>query len=422
MPAREQLAGWRFWLAETPTMTNIGEFTKAVSRSLTVTLNRPGSASCLVHAEDPLFDRVAEVSTSIVAIRDDQVRWSGPVWTSTASASGRTKQVQAVGWFEGLRHRVIRRTLKAAVGETGGDPILVARPGDFTLPGIFSTPGAGGDAEPGTLYAPLVWNNYDAGAVAKYLLELANRKAETRITVGAVATTQPRSGTYDPIQGQYIGDIILELSNLESGFDFVIHPETREMTIYAKKMADLRGDVTFAYGASAQNLLAADRSRDASRTCNWMMAFSSEDGQSRYVEDTLSQTELGLVFEEVQSLTGLTQPNPYTEAADPLLAFVGGEVAVRAYPRESWQITPKPWSYAKNASDQIQSVPRLFEDYDVGDLVSLDVDPPTDSNGNVLPGISTPEGLAVRIFGVSINIDENGNETITNVQTSPDSG
>ena len=93
------------------------------------------------------------------------------------------------------------------------------------------------------------------------------------------------------------------------------------------------------------------------------------------------------IVEEVANLSD-------AKNSDILQYYAAGEVAVRSSPRKTYSITPFP--YFTNGR-----VPEPFVDYDIGDIVTLSAK--WGKRINI-------EGEPLRVFGMSFNIDEEGNE------------
>jgi hypothetical protein len=226
----------------------------------------------------------------------------------------------------------------------------------------------------------------DAGAIATALLADANATSATGITIGSVETTQNRTRTYKKYQN--IGQEINALSEIESGYDWYIDPLTKELDISAVRRT-FQTDTVFVYGSSISSI---SRQILGETVANKIFAMGNSTVGS--AQDSTSITRYGLL----EAQESLSEVNSTTIIA----AFANAEVVIRKDPRQIIDMVPFPWT-------PTNSVPRLFEDYDIGDVVYVDVD----------YGTLQLARQAVRVFGVTINIDENGNERISSVETSP---
>jgi hypothetical protein len=153
-----------------------------------------------------------------------------------------------------------------------------------------------------------------------------------------------------------------------------------------------RTDTLFGYNKFPNNV-SEDFSvtPDPSSICNYFRAIGQMS--EGLAQDAPSQAEYGL-FEETGSLSDVADANI-------LVAYAGAEVAVRATPRITYNFTP----FIAGEFNQVDP----FEHYDIGDIVYLSYD----------NGLYEENQRAVRIFGFSVQVNENGNEKVTNVLLSP---
>jgi hypothetical protein len=104
------------------------------------------------------------------------------------------------------------------------------------------------------------------------------------------------------------------------------------------------------------------------------------------VEDSVSMDIYGL-FEENNTLTQANQ--------DILAPYGMAELAIRARPFVVYNLVPQPYG------------PRLFDDFQIRDMIFFTA---IKENFRV-------QNQAIRIFGATVNIDDAGNETISQLQT-----
>lgn len=340
---------WRFELAHSSDMSNIAELRQARGRSLTCTLNRAGALNFSVPLDSDIASDIYEVVTCVKVSLDDDVVWSGPVWTCEESIDGSkaSLNVGCVGWLQTLDKRVVRPTWNRNQS--------------------------------------ISYRNVEAGAIAHDLLTRSNSDAlaagaPSYVVPGTYEVTQLRTRTYQPWSG--ILTSINELTEIESGFDMIVDPETRALNIYAamKNATECRYQL-------GNNVATVSRNTDAGRMINYMTAYSSSAGYAA-VTDPDSCATYGL-YEEAQSLSDVVNPTI-------LAAFAAAEIAVKHHPLSVITFTPKPETY----------VP--FRDFNVGDTVEL-----TAQHGR----LQITEQL-LRMFSFSVGESRNGTfGAVSGIQT-----
>lgn len=235
----------------------------------------------------------------------------------------------------------------------------------------------------------------DAGLIIEDLLAKARAIDPTLpITMGDIQASQDRSITYG--LDQSIGQAIIDFGSLEAGVDWWIDPITLQLNVSARKGNDLK-NVRWTYigdGKSDQsNLSNVIEDVDGSTVVNDF--FARGNGGTGYEQDPFSKENYG-VIQESQSLADVSDVNV-------LVAFAAGEIIYRSNPRVTYTLTPKSTSKV--------TVPRFKRNFDIGDTTYLlarkdGID--TTTNG---------EGQAVRVFAVSLSINNQDTETITSLQT-----
>lgn len=337
---------WEFVLANSDDMTRIGSLIFARNKQLTLALNEPGSANFTMPVNSDLAQEISPVEHCIMVLRDDEVVWSGPVWTIEENLPDETMNVVAVGWFEELNHRFL--------------PIKM----------IFT------DVDAATIVNDAISSLSTYSPPAPY------------VRIGYTEPTQIRSATYEKFYN--IGRMIKELSDVESGFDFIVDPITRTLEIYGQYMTD-RPNALFAYNVATSNIQNVRRIKDGSILANYVTVQGGAGSLAEFAEDTISEARYGRLEDYItigtvqQGIAG---------------AYAGVEVALRSLPRVSWEIVPMPYS---------ESVPqpRLFKDYYLGDKVYLSVD-----YGNI-----KTEKQAMRVFKATLQIDDEDNEQVVSLET-----
>jgi hypothetical protein len=338
------MAEWRFWLANSDDMSEIG-LLPASQKSITFQMNNPGHASFSVPANANIAQYIESNKTCIIARRNGVIRWSGFISGVRDEAPGNVVSCTASGWYELLNHRLINPTQAATMNYT----------------------------------------TIDAGTIASNLLAAANAIYPTGITIGTVEASIARTRKYENFQN--IGQEINNLSVVENGFDYEINPATRQLNIYYP-MGETQTNATFGYNALPNNLSSFTRQEDGLNMINKIFV----QGRNTYAVvppgTPTTATDYGL-FEDMQSLTEVTE-------ASILLAYGGSEVIIKERPIVVYSITPKK-----------DTVPRPFDHYYLGDTLSFSVKTPR----------ITVNEQAVRVYGFTVEIDNSGVETVTQLQT-----
>jgi len=337
---------WRFFLAHSYDPTSrICELSSSKSRQLTVELLKTGSFSCVCPLTSDEANYAAPWTTCVVAERLDQPLWSGPITNIRGQLASKQVTLTASGWMELLNRRILR--------------------------------------------ARQVFYLVDAGLIAQQLVAYVNGIRDTGIYCTYVETTQPRSLTYEI--GTFVGPLITALAELEDGFDFTIDPITKELRIFAKKMA-FREDTVFSIGAPPHNLADCEVVEDGTTLCNFELGKGAIPWAQAEDDDSIGAFG---EFDDFVSLSDVNNP-------DVLLAYVGVDVAIRSSPRLTFNVTPFTWS-----SDN--AVPGFAIDYDLGDVVYV----------TCVGGRYNFRKQAQRVYSVSFSIDDEGNEKVTGLKTTP---
>jgi hypothetical protein len=368
--------GWRYLLADTETLEPIDEIAKAKGRTLSLSLATSGNANFSVPLDDRVGGQIRSLETSVLAVQDDEIQWSGFVWTIDDQAHNNSRQVNVVGWFEELNKRIVR------------GPYTDLRP--------VNVPSQAQD-----------FISVDASTIIRALLDKANAQ---RDDLGTLRPTHMTNGTFDlsnvrtysAVPGQKIGEEIRKFSQLEGGVDLWVDPETRQLHIFWDQIisgssvfgmgADKRNDIVLGYNFGPQNLYEASRQINPDRTVMRMTA-SAPIG-ARRAEDRAAMDQTGFMFEDQMQL-------PEAKDVDILSAYAGAEVALRSYPFTLYGIRPFPWT-ATNSS------PRPLKHYTIGDIVSA----------TAVQGAFVMQKQAIRVHGLDLSIPDDGaSELVTSLQT-----
>jgi hypothetical protein len=272
-------------------------------------------------------------------------------------------QFSCVGWLEHAQKRILWSTLDYSNGGAG-------TPSDTIAFGLINTINAQDPAHP--------------------LL----------IKPGSVTGTMPvrnRYYAYPGVNGAaptILGPALQELSDIEAGFDYEVDPVTRAVNLYAWDSYADRTDIRMGYNTGAKDLKNVTWQEDASKTCNFMGIVSL--GAPVFVDDPTSMDKYGN-YEEYNSLSNANQNilQPYGVA----------ELVIRSRPLVTYTLTPSPRTANRGG-------PSLFDDFNIGDKVYWSA-----KKDHV-----TIIGQAIRVFGATVSLDDNDNETVGALQTSPASG
>lgn len=338
------MAQWRIFLAESNDLEPKGEITtQASGKSLQLALNRPGAFSCSVPLDTEYKDHLVPVKNCIVAMKDDEIVWSGPIWSRIISFNEDQISLSAVGWFEILTKRYLTETI--------------------------------------------THTTTNLGDIAFDLLDKANAQQDTWISEGINTNSEVRTVKYE--QFQNIGEEILNLADIEAGYDISVHPSTRELNIRAWNDYEIKEDVLFGYNWGPKNVEQLTLTEDADSMANRI--YVQGTNITAQADENPSQLDYNL-FTEVISLTDVKDQ-------DLLAAIANAEVAVKKNPKVIIEFIP--------LIDVDGSTPELFSEYEIGDKIFLNAK---------YKGVEIQE-QAIRVFGANIEIDNNGNEKISSLQT-----
>jgi hypothetical protein len=372
------MSNWRYILAATPPvgslprvpLVKIGELDQARGRDVEFGLNRSGNAKGAISLFDPLAEEFfigtpkrGTIRRSIIVMSDNATIWSGPIATLDGGAPEMTMGFNAVGWFEMLNYRELRK--------------------DLSFSGV----------NPAT---SLNWTDVD---IAYALLAEANTQDPFRptwISKGtATGQRQPRERKYT--LGQKIGPLIHELSEVENGFDYEIDPVTRDLNIYGAgsggKGID-RPEAHFGYYFGPGNLENWKFAEDGLSTMNYMLAYGNQGITPGLAFDEGSMNGFG-IFQESATLTNVS-------GSGILMAYAGAEITIRALPKLTYSINPFPWH-------PDLPIPRLGTDFNIGDRGRLSIN----------AGAVSTFKQHIRFYGAGVNIPDVGNERITKLDISP---
>ena len=387
-------AYWKFILARSRDLSNIGELTQARDRQLSMVLNRSGSLSFSIPMNDELGAQIWPIESAIKAYRfgstGAQLVWSGYVNTIDEDVANERMTVNCVGWLDRLAKRILHRDKAYATIDDGAivQDLLADVNGNITT----------GEHASGTTSAQIPGDNYTARWPAgsspntptwiKWGGLLPNEG-----TGGATAyIAQTRSQNYARFQTN-IQQAIQALTDIENGCDFDIDPTARTLNVYRKKRRVL-DTVVFGFRFGPENVAQFNRQIDGSALANYGLATGAASIAPGFYHDQASQDIYGPV-QEVYALSDVTR-------AEILGAYANAEIVLKRVPRQIYTITPFRWT------DE-NSVPEPFVNYRLGDQVRF----------VARSGTRVSINQQVRVFGIQVSIDAESNESLGQLQIYP---
>lgn len=252
-------------------------------------------------------------------------------------------------------------------------------------------------------YYSIPSGSYPSG-VGAYPLPLVNGSSPNTITwiepgqyyssgvgAGLSSSVTPSQKNFKIEQDQSFGEAITSITAQENGPDIDVHPISRKLNVYAKK-GDDKSNIFFGFGWGPENVKQFSKNIQTSEIANNLIGRSNGISPVLVATDSNSLSEYGL-FEDVLNL------NQTAASSDTLRYYTAAEYIFRSGPLVSYSITPYP--YTINSS-----VPEPFVDYNIGDKVQF----------RAIKSPRINESGAFRVFGISISIDDDGNETIGELQ------
>jgi hypothetical protein len=353
---------WNFLLT-TPTGELVGELTNARERSLQLGLSRTSLANFRQNWEDPLSEDLLRGAETLLQVYDDEkvLRFHGRPVSLEATADGDEKLLAATfaGPTWNWQYRVVGRSANASTAS-------------------------------GT-----------RAAIAKTLIDAANAEGTTRArTTATSAGSTVTNFNYGPYESLW--EAVRRSAEGLDGYDWIETPEPwNDGYIAHWTTADLLGaeqpDTVFEYAGGRSNVQQLTWNRDWSTMANqlWHLADGGIDapgsnGATLTASDSASAVSYGL-FQAVVEAQGIVT----AELRNQLLQ---DHLRVRAEPREVYTFTPDIADPGRPGR-----VPVFNTDYTIGDLVVLRC-----QEGPLFDGY-------VRVYAVTINIDDAGTASVTPV-------
>jgi hypothetical protein len=341
---------WKVYLADSSTLTPAKDITNGHDKTLTLSFNRSGNFSCRIPLNAENLNLTQTNQKSILVVKNENIVWSGPIWTRTINLAENMIEIACVGWFDILLNRYFYSDINTY---------------EFTPT--------------------------NEGAIAFALLNIANTEYNTWISQGSNSSTSLRTVKFEIFQS--IGEEIINLSDLENGFDFEITPDTRVMNIVDSNNFTVNTNIVFGYNCFSDNVATIDISEDGSQMKNKISAVSNDNFVSTAI-DTDNYATHNLMAEVIQ-LNETSDHNLVSAVAE-------AEISIKKNPFIDYNLNLKPYGDSNPYS--------LFTDYNLGDKISF-------SAKKYIDGEEIIFAAEPRIFGCSLQIDEWGNETATSLQT-----
>lgn len=395
---------WRVNIRKSADLSLIGEL-QANNRQLTLSHNTPGSCQW---DYDMLGDFAASIQPYNTCVSWERYNWRSTLAWRNAGHAGEIydwiwsgfvlpikedwptdkMSVQCVGWGQRYAKRIIRRDKTYASNSDDGAIFqdLVGEMNLTTAPDGYVVPVPAG-SNPSTptwiAWGGMVPNEGPGGATA-YV---------SRPSIGAGIA-------YSKTKYQPVLPIFDELSGVEFGCDWWVHPLSRLFYVYRKRCTS-RSDVIVAYKWGPNNIGKFSRDIDANEKANYVLTTGASTTTPQYADNTTDQATNGLI-ESVTQLSEVTNNQV-------LLENSGAEIILRANGKISYGITP--FQYVGDIGLDQNSVPEPFVDYDpIGDEFQI---------AAVHPVRGTIMGETVRSFAANVALSDTGDEQIGQLQVAP---
>lgn len=358
---------WKFILTDNQGSV-IGEVLNASSRKVVLPLKSTPTCSFNIDVSNPYADFFTEPTWDgiVKGYRNNVLQFCGPVVSGqeNGSATGGTVQVNAAGPFWKLNFRMLGRP-----------------------------------ASSGATITPWVMGNqitvFDLGTIAQAMLNEANAQGYTGIDNGSL--TASSSGAAGPYVLQPCGDAIINLSVGVNSFEFEVAPiePTNVGQAFPRLgvfnvgplISTVQSNVVLEMGAGGADIISYSNTVDRSKRLNrgYMLQSAVTDNSDTLMsENTASQSAIGVYAGAVDS--GGVEWDVYRQI------LLDQNVAVRRFCQQIINFVPRP-----------DSRYQPLVDYKVGDQVRCRV---------IVNGKFRFDGM-FRIWGITFDIDEQGNESPT---------
>lgn len=204
----------------------------------------------------------------------------------------------------------------------------------------------------------------DAGAIAWGLINTQNGRSTTRIRQGTIASSVTRARTY--VEGEIVAEKILQLAEVDDGFWFLINPVDGvpgtfgEFDVRYPTPGGSALGATFQYGDETVGNLAS-YSREQNLPLNRVRATGASEGENvltAYRQDNASISQFDMIEDDRSFPTVIHTATLDEHALEEL------------HPQPRVLYTGDIVDQSDNSLGDV-FVPALFDDFDVGDTVSL---------------------------------------------------
>jgi hypothetical protein len=378
---------WRFFLCKSPVpgedptlpLKKITWLRDARDKALNVAQNRSGDVGFQFPARGKWAVELHDPANCILATRNDEDIWSGPIATLSGSSSNKFSgmmPVKAVGWLDLADYRELREDV--SYGATNNYSHLSG-----AVAGQGTTLPAGHTAAEGTS-----WND------AEIIFDLINKingydpAHAMPITPGiAVGTRYVRQKSWT--KGTKLSQCLRDLTDLEAGIDITVNPTTRKLDVYSWDSYTDHPEIVLGFNKPPFNCSEFSWSQDNMAIRN-RMPLAGKNGASALVQDSASMDLYGIREESVNL--------PDVGESDILLYYGGAEVAIKKAVHRFYTVVPKQTT-AKS--------PQPFDDFKIGDALRTSID----------FGPIQEDQRAVRAFGMALSFPDLGGEKITGLTT-----
>lgn len=349
---------YTFDLVDSSTMASLDGLQESTSRVFNPVFNKPGNYRWDLPLDGRAAYLVKRRRTGVLVSRNAKPIWSGGITSVNKDALNNKMSCVATGWLEEYDHRHVRKAEEASL--------------------IFASPGTVGGSIMGTLITTCNAQTDSLGNVRPL-----------HVVFGQALDTQLRTRTYRV--GDNYGSIMRELVEIENGCDIQVDPLTRTLTTVAPTSYADQVGAQYGYGIKPDNLANATETGDGTTIYNRENAVGS-NGAVYSFDDQTAINDAGVMLEEWLSLSDVSDPTI-------VAAYANAELVYKRYGTITYGLTVASYG----------DIPRLYDDFYLGDKIYFSVN----------KGAFQLSGQAVRVFGATININDNGDEIISELQTSP---
>jgi hypothetical protein len=356
----------------------------ALGKQLQFPLNRPASLSFNVASESPLVNIIYSgdgygepfLTCGIRTVR---------AYRKVAGVAGWVLRFNGIVWQ--LQDQGNTDTVSTAV--TAYDPSqLLTKRLVRSADGNFSK--------------PVILSGQHGEVIAKALVDRSATYAGP-LPIDTVSGTFTSSAVQTKTWEQsFVGPALVDLCNtgtLDVWFDPTVGADGVLAVMNAgPRRGQDRPNMVMAYAAPGHTALSIDRTTTMETVANAITLWAgSTTGHKVHVSDTPSQTKY-YVYEDAQVMTDIHTP-----------AFVDNlateDLALRKDPRDVLTLLPIP-----------ERSPMPWRDYFLGDKLSIQVSKGSDQT---FPSARESISGLLRVYGLTISIDDDGVERVTGVDVSP---